>query len=125
MRTGTSDVAEQPLLASECEEEIFRDMKLIPLGDLDGPSFDESSAFQSVHGMAGEMSGAAGLHFEAKVAWAEAGAESFEIDDRKGHHFIGGQIVGDCSLGRWWQERNVSLELRFWLRGFKPGYERR
>jgi hypothetical protein len=99
MRSGTSDVAEQPLLASECEEEIFGDVKLVSLGDLDGPSFDESSAFQRVHGMAGEMGGAAGLHLEAKVAWTEAGADSFEIDDRKRHLFIRGQI-GDCTIGR-------------------------
>ena len=95
VRGGTSPVAEQPLLAGACEEEIFGDVKLVPLGYLNGPSFDEPSAFQRVHGMAGEMGGATGLHLKAELAWAEAGAYSFEIDDRKGHNFIGGQIVGE------------------------------
>jgi hypothetical protein len=97
VRGGTSVVAEQPLLAGACEEKIFGDVKLVPLGDLDGPSFDEPSTFQRVHGMAGEMGGATGLHLEAEVAWAEAGAHSFEIDDRKGHNFIGSQIFGEFS----------------------------
>lgn len=92
VRGRTSGVAEQPLLAGACEEEIFGDVKLVPLGDLDGPSFDELSAFQRVHGMTGEMSGAARLHLEAKVARAEAGADGFEIDDRQRHYFIRGQV---------------------------------
>ena len=81
-------MAEQPLLAGACEKKIFGEVKLVPLGDLDRSSFDEPSAFQRVHGMAGEMGGATGLHLEAELPWAEAGADSFEIDDRKGHNFI-------------------------------------
>src|ERR1700721_987665 len=84
VRGGTSAVAEQPLLTGPCEEKIFGDVKLVPLGDLDGPSFDESSTFQRGQGMAGEMGGATGLHLGPECAWAEAGAQPFEIDDGKG-----------------------------------------
>ena len=113
MRGGAFEVPDQPILTGAGKEKIFRDVKLVPLGDLNGPSFDESSAFQGIHGMTGEMRRTVGLHLKPKVAWAQSGAESLEIDDREGHYFIGGQIIRECSIGVRWQERNLTLEFRF------------
>ena len=69
-------------------------MEFVFLADLDGLSFDEPSALQGVHGVAGEMSAVAGPHLQAEIAGAKTDIGGPEVDDRQREHFIGDQIVG-------------------------------
>jgi hypothetical protein len=39
------------------------------------------------------------LHLEAQIAWTEASAGGFEVDDGQRHNFVGGEIIGDS--GSW------------------------
>ena len=82
-------MTQKPLVTFTRNEEIVGDMELVPLADLDGLSFDESSALQSVHGVAGEVSGAASLHLQPELTGAQAGVSASEVDDRQRHHFVG------------------------------------
>ncbi len=69
-------------------------MDFVSVVDLDGLSFDELSAFQGVHGVAGEVSGVVDLHLDAEVAGAEAGIGGSDVDDGERDDFVGGEIVG-------------------------------
>jgi hypothetical protein len=90
---GSFAVTQKPVVASTCDEKIVGDVELVPLADLDGLSFDESSALQSVHGMAGEMSRAASLHLQSELSGAQARVGASEVNDRQRHHFVGDQLV--------------------------------
>ncbi len=75
MHRSFGAVAEEPLLAQLGEEEeVFSDATLISFANLNGPSFDEASTFQSSHSMTCEVSGVPGLHLKGKFTGSKADA---------------------------------------------------
>src|SRR5271163_3991083 len=109
MRCGPLAVAHQPFRARSRDEEVLRDVEFVALADLDGLSFDEPSALQGAHGVAGEMSAVAGPHLQAEIARAETDVGGPEVDDRQRHYFIGDQIVRGSGNGSRRHGGNVTL----------------
>jgi hypothetical protein len=67
--------------------------------DAYGPSFDETSALESIHGVAGEVGRFVVAHLEAQVARAEAKGCGFGIEDGESEDFVGDEVMSVCRFG--------------------------